>query len=351
MRVLVTACGAPGAPGIIKSLRTVKEREIELVGTDMNPRAVGFGMVDRGHTVPAGWAPDFVDELLEVVRREKVDVVLPLSTSELVPLSLNRRRFEEIGTKVCVSSAEAIRVANNKVNLYRFLKENGVVVPDFREASTFEEFSGAVRELGYPDTPVCFKPEVSNGGRGFRVLQANADKLHLLLKTKPSNTVATWEDVAPILSAANPFPKLLVSEYLPGMEYSADLLLRGGESLVTIPRSRDVIKLGIAFIGRVEKNGAIIEQAERIARLIGLDYNINMQFKYSQDGIPKIIEINPRVSGTIVLCTGAGVNLPWLAVQLALGETPVIPEPKWGTLMVRYWSEIFYDENGLAYTL
>ncbi len=351
MRVLVTACGAPGAPGIIKSLKLVKDRGIELIGTDMNPNAVGFGMVARGHTVPGGGAPDFVDRLLDVAKRERVDVILPLSTSELIPLSLNRERFEEIGTRVCVSSPEAIRVANNKVNVYRFLQENGVDVPDYRVASNYEEFMEAVHELGYPGTPVCFKPEVSNGGRGFRVLRADMDKLELLLKTKPNNTVSTLEDIAAILRYAEPFPKLLVSEYLPGMEYSADLVMKNGEPLITIPRSRDVIKLGIAFIGRVEKNRAIIEQAERIARLIGLDYNINIQFKYSRDGFPRILEINPRVSGTIVLCTGAGANLPWMAVQLAMGENPVIPEPKWGTLMIRYWDEIFYDENGLAYTL
>ncbi len=351
MRVLVTACGAPGAPGIIKSLRASKRTDLEIFGADMNPFAVGFSMVDRGFTVPAGVSPKYIPRMLELARAEKIDVILPLSTDELVPLAENRADFAEAGIKVCVSSPESLHIANNKANLYNFLRNNGVSIPDFRVVESFGEFEDAVHALGYPDIPVCFKPEVSNGGRGFRVLKTGVDKLHLLLKTKPNSTITTLEEIAPILRDADPFPRLLVSEYLSGDEYSADLLVRNGEPLVIIPRSRVVIKLGIAFIGRTEKNEAIMSQAARISRKIGLDYNINMQFMYSRDGVPKIVEINPRVSGTIVLCTAAGVNLPLLAVSMAMGEEFSIPEPKWGTLMIRYWGEVFYDENGHAYSL
>jgi len=47
----------------------------------------------------------------------------------------------------------------------------------------------------------------------------------------------------------------------------------------------------ITFIGTVERNEEVAEIANRIVKAIGLDYNINMQLKYSADGIPKIIEI------------------------------------------------------------
>ena len=38
--VLITGASAPGAPGIIKSLRLPDEREIRIIGVDMN-RASG----------------------------------------------------------------------------------------------------------------------------------------------------------------------------------------------------------------------------------------------------------------------------------------------------------------------
>jgi carbamoyl-phosphate synthase large subunit len=140
-------------------------------------------------------------------------------------------------------------------------------------------------------------------------------------------------------------------EYLPGTEYSVDMLLRGGETLAVVPRPREITKLGISFMGRIEKNLEIEELASKIAREIGLEYNINMQFKMSEEGVPKIIEINPRVSGTIVMSTGAGVNLPYLGVKLALGEEMPPIEPKYGTRMIRYWGEIFVEQDGHPYSL
>ena len=57
-----------------------------------------------------------------------------------------------------------------------------------------------------------------------------------------------------------------------------------------------------------------------------------------------IIEINPRVQGTIVACLGAGVNLPVLAIKQEL-DLPISEEElqvKWGTKFSRYWDEVFY---------
>jgi len=49
--VLITGAGAPGAPGIIKSLRLVKERKIKIIGVDMDKNAVGFTVVDKYYLV------------------------------------------------------------------------------------------------------------------------------------------------------------------------------------------------------------------------------------------------------------------------------------------------------------
>jgi carbamoyl-phosphate synthase large subunit len=66
--------------------------------------------------------------------------------------------------------------------------------------------------------------------------------------------------------------------------------------------------------------------------------------KDSQNGDPLLLEINPRVQGTIVAALGAGVNLPLLAVKKAM-EIPVEPSEMavaWGTSFSRYWTETYY---------
>lgn len=351
LRVLITACGAPGAPGIIKSLRLNGERDIWLFGTDMAEQAVGFSMVNAWAQVPPGsQADEFILAMLKLVQQHKIDAVLPLSTYELLPLAKTCEPFETLGTRVLVSPVHALNIANNKAELFAHFADEPWI-PKHRRVRSLSEFMDAVDDLGYPDSLVCFKPSVSKGSRGFRILDPQAMTLDRLLNWKPDGTRTTLELVLPALQQAASFPDLLVMEYLPGREYSVDTLVAGGKMLLAIPRSRDETKQGICSRGRTEHNHHLIQISRAIVEELELAYNINLQFRYDQQNAPKLLEINPRVSGTIVQCTGAGVNMPYLALKLALAESITIPEVQWGTGLVRYWEEVFYDPNGSAYTL
>lgn len=349
--VLITGAGAPGAPGIIKSLRLIDERKIHINGVDMNEDSVGFSMVDKGYLVTPAADEKFIYEMLTICQKEKVDVVIPLVTRELMKFALNKSKFEEIGTTVSISEPQNLEIANNKYLLLEHCSKEGIPVPLFIKANNYSEFEDAVFKLGYPDNNVCFKPPVSNGLRGFRILTKEIDRLDLLINQKPMNTITTLEEIAPVLKNTREFPELIVMEYLPGKEYSVDVLANKGEAIVVIPRLRENIKMGISFVGITKKNEKIIKASQKVVKTLNLSGNIGLQFKEDKNGVPKIIESNPRVQGTIVLCTAAGANLVYLAVKLALGEEVTPPPVKWETKMIRYWDEVYYDQNGHAFTL
>jgi len=348
--VLITGSGAPGAPGIIKSLRLVDERKIRIIGVDMDENSAGFSMVDKAHLVPPAADDNFICEMLAICQREKVDVVVPLVTRELMKFAVSKDKFKEIGTVVSISDPRSLRIANNKHLLMEHCSKRGIPVPQFIKVSDYDGFEDAAFELGYPGKNICFKPPVSNGLRGFRILTNKIDRLDLLINQKPMNTVTTLEDIVPILKSARAFPELLIMEYLPGKEYSVDVLADNGEAIVVIPRSREKIRMGITFAGVTENNETIIEASRNVVETLNLNGNIGLQFKEDGNGIPRIIESNPRVQGTIVLCTAAGANLVYLALKLALGEEIAIPKVKWNTKMIRFWNEIYY-EDGHAFTL
>ncbi|MBK8143020.1 MAG: ATP-grasp domain-containing protein [Chitinophagaceae bacterium] len=75
-----------------------------------------------------------------------------------------------------------------------------------------------------------------------------------------------------------------------------------------------------------------------------LHSNIGIQVKQSANGEFFILEINPRVQGTIAAGLGAGINLPVLALKQALGLSIAADEltVKWGVKFTRYWEEVFY---------
>jgi len=349
LKVLLTACGAPGFPSIYKSLINNNERKIEVIGTDMNKDAVGFHMVDKGHIVPSGYSEEFIPAMLDIAEKDGVDVIIPLATYELMVFSENKKRFEDVGTKVLVSDPGPLKTANNKGLLYGFLRERGMDMPASEMAESYDEFMAAIKKLGFPEKNVCFKPQVGKGSRGIRIITSNIDRLDMLMNQKPTHLYTTREEVEQTFAGASNFPKMVVMEELPGLEYSVDTLADKGKAIVTIPRTRDQIKLGISFIGTAVNHTGIIEQTEKIVELIGLDYNIGLQFKEDASGKPKLIEINPRVQGTMVLATACGVTLPYLAVKLALGEDIPEQRPIWGTRVIRYWNEVFLAPDGKSF--
>lgn len=341
INVLMTGAGAPGAAGILKCL--FQNPAIHVTAADANPAAVGRWLTDDFVNIPFAHKENFIDVLLAVCREKNIHVLLPLVTRELIPLSEHIKEFEASGTKLLVSPAESLEIANNKSRLYQFLEWRGIEIPVYRIAETLEQFESAVKELGYPKKEICFKPSVSNGSRGFRFVSNKVNKLDLLLNHKPGSGIITLEEALSVLSTGK-FPELLISEYLPGDEYSVDCLTRHGETVIVLPRLRKKMINGISVEGEFIKNESISNYCKQIIKELKLNGNIGLQVKQSNEGKFLLLEINPRVQGTISAALGAGVNLPLLAIkqELGLAITPDELQIKWGTKFSRYWNEVFY---------
>ena len=216
-------------------------------------------------------------------------------------------------------------------------------MPAYRVVDTAEQFKTALTELGFPASRVCFKPSVSNGSRGFRIVANDIDEHEILFNEKPNSTYISLQDALRILSS-KAFPELLVTEYLPGDEYSVDCLANQGEPVLIVPRLRTKMNLGISVEGMFVRDENILSYCAEIIKALQLHGNIGIQVKKSAEGKYLIVEINPRVQGTIVAGLGAGINLPVLAVKQELGLSISDEElqVKWGTKFSRYWNEVFY---------
>jgi carbamoyl-phosphate synthase large subunit len=339
VNILMTGAGAPGAAGILHCLQ--QDSNIHITMADANPQATGRYLNKDFSVIPAATDPSFIDEMLAVCRAKNTHIVLPLVTRELIPLAQHIEEFELAGAKVLVSPAASLEIANNKSRLYEFLQWRGIAVPAFRIVETVAQFEAAANDLGFPQQTICFKPSVSNGSRGFRIISEQVNELNLLFNYKPSSAYITYKEAIRILSSGS-FPELLVSEYLPGEEYSVDCIANEGESLLIVPRSRKKMINGISVEGEFVYNESIIEYCRSIIHELQLHGNIGIQVKQSVTGEFLLLEINPRVQGTISAALGAGVNLPLLAVQQQLGIQLSNTSVKWGTKFSRYWSEVFY---------
>ncbi len=334
IKILLTGGGAPGCSGIIKGLR--ERSDLHITSCDMQSEVVGKVLADDFFQVPGGDDPEYIDFLLQACVARDINVVIPITTRELLPLSRNKPRFSEVGIKIIVSPWTDLEIANHKCELYQHLEKAKVPVPQYFIAKTVSEFQLAAAQLNHPFT---FKPCFGNGSRGFRIVDDQASRSKLLFDTKPGHSYITYDEAIDVLSEAS-FPPLLVSEFLPGDEYSVDCVLDANSiPRVIIPRKRIKINNGISAEGLIENNEEIIKYCKEILKTMRLTGPIGIQVKINKDNKPMILEINPRLQGSSSACMEAGVNVPLIALNLALQSTFIAPEIQWGTHFYRQYKD------------
>ena len=341
IKILITGAGAPGIRGTLYSLKNNwDKRQIITIGVDMKGEVIGKYLCDKFYQIPTAKREDFILTLLEICEKESVEVILPQVTDELFPLAKHKKDFENIGTRVAVSDFEAINLANNKYELLKVAKRVGIPYPKFTSVKTWSGLEKAVEKR---DFPFVVKPPIASGMRGFRIVYEKTNRKEAFFEKKPDSSEITMEELYNILG--NKFPELLIVEYLPGDEYTVDILSSKKNIYVVIPRRRDLIRTGITFNGTVVKREDIIEYSTKLTEEISLEYANGFQFKEDMQEIPKIIESNPRIQGTMVLSTLAGANIVYGAVKLALEEDILEFNVKWGTRLLRYWGGIVINDG------
>jgi carbamoyl-phosphate synthase large subunit len=339
LTVLITAAGCPGAPALFRSLRENGEREVRLVGVDVNEQVIGRHLCDVFATVPHGDDPAFAGAVLDICRREQVDVVLPQSSYTLEGLAIEKDRFE--GIVVLVPSVEAIRRAHDKAETFALCDAIGVRIPAWRRVATAAEFEQAGRELGYPEREICMKPLVSAGTRGFRVISASADRRKQLLENRPGMPETLRLEEAAELAGGTGV-EWLVMELATGKERTVDGYAERGEILLGFPKTREAMRAGLAMYFETLESPELMEAAAKIIRELNFDGFFNLSLVGDC-----VIEINPRIS---TVPYQEDFNFPYLVLKRAVGELSTDELRAYSTRIrpsrrtLRYFDQLGWDE-------
>jgi carbamoyl-phosphate synthase large subunit len=348
LRILLTGAGAPGTWGTSKALRLNPDgMSIHIVGVDARADTVGRYILDGYYQVKSPSDPGYLDQILTLCRHERINVVVPQTSAETLYLSRHRASLTKNGIGLLAPPADAVELAENKDSVYTKCLVAGVPTPETILVKSIDELRAVAAAMGYPETPVAIKPPVSNGMRGFRVLRRDSSwTIERFFSEKPSADEITLSELEAILSTG-PFRPLLVSEFLGGIEYSVDVL-RTAQRVVIIPRKRTVIRSGISFVTDIEFRSDLLEASAHTAQALGLLGVFGFQFREDSSGLPKILECNPRIQGTMVASLVSGYNIIWAGICDVLGwELPALPPLNSGRFS-RYWGGVGVDARGTA---
>lgn len=344
INVLSTACGAMFMPGFFNCLKDNGERNIKIVGVDMADNPMMGNLINRYYKVPPYTAADYVNILLNICEKEKIDIFFPHISMEL-PIILDRiEEFREIGVKVSMSDSPMLLIANNKLKLYDYMKKNGLKTPEYYPVTSVETLKENSAKLGYPEKPVVVKITESSGSRGVRIIRSDFSRSDAFLHQKPNSLNISMDEMCKIIDECGDLPDTIVMQYLPGCEYTVDLLADHGKTLYIAGRRNYESNMSIAMATVIEKKEEAYSLCKAIVSMLGLDGNIGFDFMLDMNDNPILTDLNPRITATIIVYKEGGLNLPYLRVKQLLREELPKVELKYGVRMKRRYLEMFSGE-------
>lgn len=279
IKVLVFPCGSEIGLEIHAALKFCKD--IELYGVS-SVSDHGEYVYKRYQEIPADVdSSNFVAKLNTLVGEWSIDIVLPAHDSVMLKLAQSR---EDLATTVAVPALDVAEICRNK-NLTYARFANFDFIP---EGVTEENCS----------YPIFAKPAVGQGSKGAELVRDS--HRHRQLRDLEQEYV--------------------FSEWLPGAEYTIDCISdQSGKLLDISPRERMRVKSGISVrTSPVESEPRMQQVADCLACELGFVGAWFFQLKRDQNGILKLLEVAPRIAGSMGLSRNLGVNYPLLTVYAYL---------------------------------
>jgi len=314
IRILVTGVGSLLGQGVLKSIKD-SSIDCNVTGTDYFPSAIGLYWVDKGYILPDILKPEisesqWIDALISIINREKINIVLPGLDFEIPILARNKSTIEkQTGVVLVVSSKEIVTVADDKWETVKYLKDNNFHYPESSLPDAMHNF------LHTNSFPLIVKPRFGHTSENVFIVK-NKSQLH---------------------KAIQKCDKPIIQEYLgdPDQEYTCGATCVDSE-IVTLISLRRTLKNGNTQHAFCEKTDEIDAYVRKLTLSLKPYGPINFQLRLTDRG-PVVFEINPRFSGTTSIRALFGVNEVEAVIKKLTGaETESEYKEKEG-VVIRYF--------------
>ena len=316
--VLLTCVGDELGPNIINLLKNSPKHDIKVVGTDINSNAQGRHFSDSFYVVPAGDEQNYSECIASIVAEQKVNLILPKADEEALSLSKNRHMFETNKCILACSSYETIKTLSNKDLTYKKLNSNGISTPRWEIVKDINQMESTLENFITKYKSAVIKPIESRGGRGVFIIDSKYEEKKIQ-KSGREYQLSLSEYKKNFLDLKNAiFPLMIMEKLLPPV-HDIDLLAFNGKPYHVVPRRR--INSEEPNHGHYFPHSEELENLGRkIVDVFELNWLYDADIMFDSSGIPQVLEINPRPSGSLSATIAAGIPILDDLVSLAKGD-------------------------------
>ncbi len=317
IRILFTCIGR--RVSLLNSFgKAAKQLKIKafFIGTETSELSPALQHCDKKFIVKPIDRPQYLKQLLHIVKSEKVNLIIPTIDTDLLLLAKNKSLFEALNCRVLVSDPKVVGICQDKRKTHKFLVNN-----NFNAADTMSIRSAlSTKNLNYP----CFlKPWDGYASRGNTIVKNRKE----------------------LLFFGRRIPNAICQEFIKGIEHTCDVYVDFAMKVrCVVQRRRIEIRAGEVSKAQIVTNSQITLQAKRLIETLGAGPGV-VTLQLFLTGKKKItfIEINPRFGGGVPLSIKAGADFPkWILQELSGTKPRINPQSvKDGLVMLRYDSEVW----------
>lgn len=274
--VLIFPAGTEIGLEIHQALQHCKEVRLFGAGQDVSNHA--RFVYPRYHVVPSIHEAGWLDALNALCDDLRIDYIFPAYDDVIVALS---REVERIRAQVISAPSQACEITRSKASTYRILAGKVRVPVVYTSAAEVGSF------------PVIVKPDRGQGSFGVTLVRNATELEHALAHV------------------AGP----VVCEYLPGDEYTIDCFSdRERGVLFAGARARNRTRNGIAVNSVTVDLPEAEAWAQAISDALAMRGAWFFQVKRSERGELTLLEVGPRIAGSMATHRVQGVNFPLLSI-------------------------------------
>jgi carbamoyl-phosphate synthase large subunit len=310
--IIRSAIGSMPSTGFLKFL---KERNINIIGTDITKDAVGKFLVDKFYEVPrANMQTQLIDKYLDIAKKTKSTFIISGPEEEIITLSANRDIFNNSGITIFHPPIETLEIVTNKKKLHEALKDSDIKTPHTDELLSFESIM-----TDY----IVVKPKLGRGSQGLFI-----DK-----KNKIQNKIKDYD-----------IDKYIVQELIIGQEYTVDVLCdMNGNFLNIVPRLRLKTDSGISVISKTVNDIEVIKSTIQLLTKFKFYGGNCFQFIKDAKGDLYLIDINPRFGGGSILSIKSSKNFQNNIINILGGKKTIKYSTKFNELKMYRGYEEYYS--------
>ncbi len=314
MKVLVLGSDTQSFLATVRSLGR-RGGEVHIGWHDPRSPASRSRYIARRHDLPAfSLASDeWKSALIDLLARERFDLVLPVHDRELLILQTYRDDLDGRGSRLYLLDEEVFRTTYDKLRTARLAEAAGVPTPRQMRVGPATDAGHVIETVGLP---AWIKPA--------RSVELRApDDRHLALKATSADEVAAC-------LATLPDDDAVAQAHFPGEAITCDALVADGEILLLHQASLLHLSFGggCGVYRRTDLPDPYLRDAcERLTRALAYTGQINFDYRVDRGtGAWVLLEINPRFAAPLPLALAAGADFPYRLYQLLVAGDRQVPQ-------------------------